>query len=49
MTYEQFTQTEFYKTTFEYKLSEHSEKFTKECLKDLYFRKQYAGTLETIK
>ena len=49
MTYEQFQQTEFYKTTFEYMLSEYSEKFTKQCLKDFYFRKEYAGTLDTLK
>ena len=49
MTYEQFQQTEFYKTTFEYMLSEYSEKFTRQCLKDFYFRKESAGTLDTLK
>ena len=49
MTYEQFQETEFYKTTFEYMLSEYSEKFTRQCLKDFYFRKEYAGTLDTLK
>ena len=49
MTYEQFQQTEFYKTTFEHMLSEYSEKFTRQCLKDFYFRKEYAGTLDTLK
>ena len=49
MTYEQFQETEFYKTTFKYMLSEYSEKFTRQCLKDFYFRKEYAGTLDTLK
>jgi len=49
MTYEQFKQTEFYKTTFEYMLTKYSEEFTTRTLKDLYFRKETAGTLETIK
>ena len=48
MNFTQFTNTQFYITTFNHMLTKYTEEFTKTVLRDLYFRMEYKGTLETI-
>ena len=49
MTFNQFKKTKFYVGMFKYMLTQYSEDFTKEVLKDLYLRAESQGTLNTYK
>ena len=48
MNFQQFQNTNFYKTTFNHMLTKHTEEFTSEVLKDVYFRFEYQGLLEGL-